>query len=136
MASLKVQVDGSFDSFAAFVKSFPELRLRYMSAIGKAGRGILKTELLSGQELNLTKFPKDSTGRHTITSKVNRSGTSVDIRSYTANLFEKGRKLRSGSKEAPKGIITVKLAAKMSARMDAITRDISASVLDKEMDKV
>jgi hypothetical protein len=124
------------DSFRKFVKSFPELRLRYLSSIGKRGRGILHSELLSGQELDLRAYPKDADGRHTISSKVNRRATGVDIRSYPANLFEKGRTLRDGSKEAPRNIITGKFARIMESRMQSVADSAARSILEKEAAKV
>lgn len=134
--SLKFTTSGDFESFRKFVRAFPELRLRFMSSVGKRGRGILKTELLSGQDLDLSAYPTDSLGRHTISSKVNRRATGVDIRSYPVNLYDGGRTLRSGEAATPTGTITVKLAGMMEARMQSIADAVSASILDTAMENV
>ncbi len=96
MAGLTFSLQGSFESFNKFIKSFPELKVAMLSSIGKQGRLTLKGQFLSGQEINLRAFPKDKRGRHTISNRVFKKGNAISFSSFPVNLFENGRKKRSG----------------------------------------
>lgn len=116
-------------------RQFPEFGGQLLAFMGKKGRTSLKENYLSGQELNLRKFPKDTMGRYTITSDVNKRRTSVKIYSFPVNLFEKGRMLRSGRKEPAKRIIGTKLKQDVASRMSTYTTEFENRILNPEIRK-
>jgi hypothetical protein len=137
MAGLKVTFDDQgMEKFRKFVKSFPELTLRFLSDIGKKGRSAMERDVYGPNTVDLKAYPRDKRGRFTITSKVNRRHTGVDIRSYPANLFEKGRRLRDGSRAPGQFLITGGLKGIMAAKMQLMADESSRSILGKEMNKV
>lgn len=111
--------DVAFDLMPLFriQKAFPEFNGRLLSLVGKRSRILLKEDYLSGQEIELRKFPTDKRGRYTVSSDVNRRRTQVKIYSYPVNLFERGRILRSGQKEPGKYIVTRKLKQAVMSRL-------------------
>jgi hypothetical protein len=123
MAVLKGEVTFKVSGFAKLLKVIPDLNGSYLAYIGKRGRQILRDKFFRGQELDYSKqrtkdgFPIDKRGRFTITSNVDKRQTKTTLSSYPANLFEHGRILRSGRKEAGKKIITGKLKREVSANI-------------------
>ena len=109
MALLTVTAQADLKPIAELARLFPSFNGRYLALIGKRSRTLLKQQFLSGQELTLRAFPTDSRGRNTITSDVNKRRTQMKLYAYPLNLFELGRRLRSGKKEKGKYIITKKL---------------------------
>lgn len=135
MAVLRPEVDFNFKGIYQLVSAFPDLRGRLLALIGKRARVRLYEGYLSGQELTLRKYPVDARGRRTITSDVNRARTQVKIYSYPVNLFERGRKLRSGRKEQGKYIITRKLKGDVSGRMQSYINEWESRILEQELRK-
>ena len=133
MAILKFEVEYSNSTVLNLLEKVPELSGRYLSLVGKRARTLLKENYLSGQELNLKAFPEDKIGRKTVTSDVNRKRDTTKIYSYPLNLFEKGRRLRDGSKEAGKYIITKKLKQDVMARVASYTNEFE-STIQRELD--
>ncbi len=121
MARIKTEVTFNTKPLQKLIQAFPDLAGGFLALVGKRGRTYLKEQLLSGQELNVfTNDPsrvKGKSGKLLITSDVNRKRTQVKIYSFPVNLFERGRGLRSGAREAGKYIITRKLKQAVSAGM-------------------
>jgi hypothetical protein len=135
MAILSADVVFSNKEINRLIKVFPDLNGRLLALFGKRARTVLKKEFLSGQEITLNKFPKNSRGAYTITSDVNKKRTFVKIYSPPVNLFEQGRLLRSGKKEAGKFIITKKLKQVILSRQGTYIREFEGKVLQKEIKK-
>jgi len=133
MSVMKFEVQYSNRVILELLEKVPELSGRYLALVGKRARTILKEKYLSGQELNLDAFPEDKIGRNTITSNVNRKRDTTKIYSYPVNLFEKGRRLRDGSKEAGKYIITKKLKQDVMARVTSYTNEFEVEI-QRELD--
>lgn len=135
MAGITLESDFNFTPITQLAKVFPSLNGRFLSLVGKRSREVLKMKYLSGQEITLRAFPTDSKGRPTIVSDVNRKKDTVKIYSYPVNLFEKGRRLRNGQREAGKFIITKKLKQDVQVNLDKYINDFENRVLEPELDK-
>lgn len=136
MAILKAQVQFETSALNDLAKQIPDFNGRFLALVGKRSRSLLKKQFLSGQEINLTKYPVDSKGRYTVSSDVNRRQTQTKIYSYPVNLFERGRRLRDGSKEAGKYIITKKLKQAVMMNMGGYINEFENRILQGELDKV
>jgi len=135
MAILKAEAEFSFKEIKQLITIFPDLNGRFLALAGKRARTVLKEEYLSGQEITLRRSPKYKNGKFTITSDVNKKRTFTKIYSPSVNLFEKGRLLRSGAKEAGKFIITKKLKQNIMSRMDGYTKEFENRILQDEIKK-
>jgi hypothetical protein len=133
---LGVKVSINLEPIKKLVQIFPDLRGRLLALIGSKARRALKENYLSGQELTLRAFPKDKRGRYTITSNVNKSRNQVVIYSYPVNLFEFGRKLRSGEMELGKNIITGKLKAFVMSNIGTYVKEFEDEILKPEIKAV
>ena len=136
MAVLKATLDVNLKPLKELAKQFPDFRGGWLAYMGREARHTLKKDYLSGQEINLRKFPRDSKGRYTITSDVNKRRTSVKVYAYPANLFERGRMLRSGRKEAGKYIITRKLKQAVASKQSSYIGYIENNLLQRDLKKV
>ena len=135
MATLSASLEGDFKGILKFASAFPNLSGRFLALVGKRARTTLKEKYLSGQEITLRAFPTDSRGRRTIVSDVNKRRTQVKIYSYPVNLFEKGRRLRSGSKEPGKFIITKKLKQDVMSGFAGYVNEWESKVLEDQLRK-
>ena len=135
MAGITFDMSGNFKQFHVLVKSFPGLALAFLSSVGKQGRLLLKGSFLSGQEIDLTKYPRDKKGKYTVSSGV-ISRKKVSIYSYPVNLFERGRTLRSGRKEPGKRIIRGKFKVVMNAKVQGFANRAYGRILARHMEKV
>ena len=102
-----------------FARIFPDLNRSFLGRLGSRAAGYLRNDLLSGQALNLKRDELDAKGHRMVTYGVNRRKTNVRIYAYPANLFEKGRTLRDGSRESGRYIVTKQLRAIVSQRLGA-----------------
>lgn len=136
MAGLTFEADFNFKPIQDLINIFPELNGRFLALVGKRGRQILKEEYFSGQAIDLRAFPKDSRGRNTITSDVNKKRTVTKIYSYPNNLFERGRRLRSGRKEKGNYVVTRKLKSAITGRMASYTREFETRVIEPEAKRI
>jgi hypothetical protein len=118
------------------VEIFPQVRAQMLGYVGKEGKTNLKTKLLSGQSLNLRKYPEDKRGRRTVGYSINRRADMVSISSYPVNLFERGRRLRGGKKEPARNIIRGRLKGIMQSDLQRILNEFDNKFLDKEMKKI
>ena len=116
---------------------FPNFQAVAMGFVGRAGKNMLKKSFLSGQDLNLKNDSmKDKKGRRTVSYTIGKRAASVRISSYPVNLFEHGRKLRDGTKQSGKKIITGKLKGAMSSGLQSILNDYDSQYLQKELSKI
>lgn len=122
MAGIKMDVSFRMGGLATLLNSWGSLKVEFLHDVAKQGRLTLKRRLMSGQEIMLAK-DTDKRGHFTIGSRVGKRGNSAYITSTTANLFERGRTLRNGSKEPGKYIITRKLKMLVDANMSKYTMD-------------
>lgn len=124
MSGIRVRVEWNLEVFNALAANMPELNARFLAAIGAKAKGILRKKYLSGQKLDLTAYPTDKLGRRTITYSVRKGRGDVRIYSYPVNLFEKGRRLRSGARESGKYIITKHLKADVDMFLPEFVRSV------------
>ena len=135
MAILKIESDFNLKPLKRLLVLFPDLSGRLLALIGKRSRTLLREKYLSGQELNLKAGDRDKSGKYMISSEVNKSRTQTKIYSYPVNLFERGRLLRSGRKEAGKYIITKKLKQDVMMRVGGYVREFENKILRDEIRK-
>ena len=134
MASLTFEFDNrQFKFMAKLRQMFPELRAQTLGYIGSEGKKRLKRRLLSGQEIDLRAYPYDRKGRRTISYSVGRGAKSVKIASFPVNLFEGGRKLRSGIKEPGKKIIGTKFKQIMMSDLQNIANQADAKLIQRKI---
>ncbi len=131
-SSLTIQVQSDLDSFKTLVKTFPGVRVGYLSQIAREGRHTLKGMLVGGNGLiDLRQYPKSSGGKRTIKASVLVRSSKIKFSSFPVNLFENGRKLRDGTKEAPKRIITGKFKAVAESQIQSWSNKAEQAVIDK-----
>jgi len=114
----RVEISYNLDGIRKLQSQLPSVNAMYLRIIGRDARAMLRKNYLSGQELDLTKYPLDKNGKNTIAYQLNKRKTAVSIYSYPVNFFEKGRELRNGRHEAGKYIITRKLKNDVDAKMN------------------
>ena len=119
MAGITTEITYNLEGIKKLQKQLPSVNAMYLRIIGKDASTMLKKNYLSGQELDLRTYPRDSQGRNTVAYELNKKMTAVRIYSYPVNLFETGRKLRNGRHEAGKYIITKKLKDDVDSKMTA-----------------
>ncbi len=137
MARLIFEYDNrQFDFMRKLVEMFPQVRAQLLGYVGSEGKRNLKTKLLSGQSLNLRAYPEDKRGRRTVGYSINRRADMVSISSYPVNLFERGRRLRSGEKEPARNIIRGRLKGIMQSDLQRILNEFDNKFLEKEMKKI
>lgn len=117
MAGLTFRVEKDLQDLANVIRTFPKLRVAVFRHIGRKGRRELKARLLSGLPLDLHEYPRDRRGRPTVSNVVLRGASGVRWSSYPVNLFERGRRLRSGRREAGQRIIGTKFKSIVGAKL-------------------
>ena len=135
MAFLKAGIEFNIKEFADMAAQFPSFGGQLLAFFGYKGRTLLKEEFLSGQELTLDVFPRNTRGAYTITSDVNRKRTAVKIYSPPVNLFESGRGLRSGRREPAKRIIRTKLKQAVASRTASYVIEFENRIMNPEIRK-
>ena len=139
MARLKGSVSFQVEGFRKLVSIFPDLNSGFLALVGKRGRTIMLEKYFSGQELDYSKqrttkgFPVDKNGKFTISSSINKRQTATTLSSYPENLFEKGRLLRSGRRETPKKVITVKLKRDIATGLQGYARQYENRFMEKAL---
>ena len=136
-ASFSIEYDHrQWEFINELAEKFPEFRAVAMGYVGRAGRQMLKKNYLSGQEIDLSVFPRDKAGRRTVSYSIGRHARSVRISSYPMNLFERGRRLRDGSKQPGKFVVTGKLKQAMTSGLQSILNEYDSKYLQKELNKL
>jgi len=134
--SLSIQVQTESSSFSDMVKNFSGLKVGYLSRIAEKGRLTLKGMLIGGNGMiNLKQYPKSSGGKRTVSATVLSRSSMVKFSSFPVNLFENGRMLRSGKREAPKKIITGKFKSIAESRLQNWSDYAERVVLQEAMKK-
>jgi len=113
---------------------FPELQAQTLGFVGAESKKILKEKFLSGQDINLKKDKKDKKGRRTFSYSVGKGAKSVTIASYVLNLFERGRMLRSGEREAGKKVYP-RLKNQVEGQMNKILNEFDGKYLQRKINK-
>jgi hypothetical protein len=122
-----------FDSIYNIRYLYWEVLTRSLNYVGARGKELLFNNFLRGQELRYSSgsaYDKDSKGRRKVSYSVGKSKGHVRISSYPVNLFEHGRMLRSGQREAGKNIILGKFNALMSNRLQGILNYFDSNVVN------
>ena len=132
MAGVRAEVEFNLDGLIGLKLLIPELSGRLLQKIGANAKDILKNDFYKGQEINVPK-DKDKLGRRLITYDVNKTRKFVKVYSYPANLFEEGRKLRSGEMEPAKHIIRVKLKNAVTSRLAGYVADFERQIVKEEL---
>lgn len=132
---LTLRVEADTRGLQEFVKASPYIQVHLLTIIAKRGREIMRDELLSGQALNLKRQTKDKAGRHMISGRPGRN-FSITWKSYPVNLFERGRKLRDGSKEPGRRIIGERFRSIMQNRLQNLANQAAAQTFEKAMANV
>ena len=133
MAVLRPTVVFNFEPLQQLARQFPEFNGRFLALIGSRARRILKEDYLSGQELTYKSFGRSKSGQHLITTDVNKRRTFTKIYSFPLNLFERGRTLRSGRREAGKFILTRKLKQDILSRTGSYVSEFERRILQPEL---
>ena len=115
---------------------FPEVSAQLMGYIGSKGKPLLKTQFLSGQEINLKAYPKDVLGHPTISYSIGKKAKYVRFSSYVLNLFERGRTLRSGRKEKGHYVMTRKFKTFMLSNLDRFGNEFDSKILQPRVNKL
>lgn len=110
---------GLFDSVQQIGRILPEVRARALGWVGAKGADLLYNNFLQGQAIRL-KSRKDVKGRRTVSYSIGKRAQWVSISSYPMNLFERGRLLRSGRREAGKHVITGRFRTMMESSLQGI----------------
>ena len=115
---------------------FPELQAQTLGFVGAESKKILKEKFLSGsgQDINLIKDKKDKKGRRTISYSIGKNAKSVTIASYVLNLFERGRGLRGGGREAGKKVYP-RLKNQIEGQMNKILNEFDGKYLQRKINK-
>lgn len=128
---LRFEYDPSeFEIFGKFRDMFWTVRKQLLVHIGYKGKRLLKESYLSGQYLDLKKYPRDVIGRRTVKYQARPLRSYVTVASYPLNLFEKGRMLRSGRKEPGKRVMR-KFKSSMNSKMQGIVNEYDTRQLQK-----
>jgi len=121
---------GTFDSVTQIGRILPEVRARALGWVGARGAELLYDSFLRGQAIFL-RSKRDRKGRRTVSYSVGSRAETVSISSYPMNLFEYGRKLRSGRRESGKHVITGKFRALMNSKLQTLVDAFDAKALDE-----
>ncbi|WP_028973279.1 hypothetical protein [Spirochaeta cellobiosiphila] len=120
----KIDVESIFD----LIKAIPKIRIRLLSFISKDAKDILRHDFLSGQEIQLRSTKK---GLISYGPK-NRTAKKYVLRAYPVNLFENGRRLRSGEREPGRDIFKAKLPPRVQSRLGDRIRAFE-KILEQEL---
>lgn len=134
MAGIKVEIDETaFIMLRKLREQFPKLRAQILGYVGHEGKKRLKKQFLSGQEIDLSAYPEDRAMRRTVGYALGRGAEYVRISSYPMNLFERGRRLRSGSRESGKYVVTRKFKSVIMADLQGIVSEFDVKFLKREL---
>jgi hypothetical protein len=135
MAGFSIQVEYADDLVNQLTTMIPEINGGFLAYLANRSKEVLIRKYLSGQELDYKSFGTDSIGRNLISWDVNRDRNEVEIWSYPLNFFEDGRKLRDGSREAGKGILTRKLKQDIASGLGSYISDYERRI-QKDFNKL
>jgi hypothetical protein len=136
---IDVTIKGPLIDFRMMAKQFPEITARILGYIGKQAALELAGKMQSGtygityRSMNGNR--KSDFGKRMITYSIGRGLTWVRVSSFPLNLFEGGRGLRSGTREAPRNIIRGKLKAIMKGKINGLMGDAEKFIVDDWFNK-
>ena len=131
MSRLKMDIEFNYKGFADLANQFPSIAARSLSLIGKRGRFLLKSEALS-KGIRLSDKRRQKGGQYIIMSDVQLKKSQVKVYSFPLMLFENGRSLKGGKREAPRKVYPGLKAAVMS-RMASYSREIETRIIDESI---
>lgn len=132
---LRIDSEVHLHKFTKFIDDLPHTYVKFLSRLAGKGRELLRKDLLSGQTIDLHGKEKDKIGRFVVKGKV-APQFAIVFTSYPVNLFERGRLLRSGVKEAGKYIITREFKSLLGARLQPLAESALEETVGKEAAKV
>jgi len=135
---MRIRIDkaGEFPDFEVLFKAFPRLSARILGYIGKEAAVELAAMMERGTQgvtfrnMDGNRRAIGGGSRRMITYSIGRGLKWVAISSFPLNLFEGGRTLRSGKREAPRNIIRKKLRAGFSGRLQSIINNADKLIVD------
>jgi len=136
MAVLKAEIDFQLEGLNKLAKQFPDLSGSLLALIGSRSRDVLYNKYLRGEDLNLTKYPKNTASAWTVVSDVNKRQNQVKIYSPVVQLFNNPHRLRDGSMSEGKYTITRKLKQDIMMGVAGYTKEFETRFLQKALDKV
>jgi len=136
MALLKAEFDFDLAGLNKLATQFPDLSGGLLALVGSRARDTLYNKYLSGQDITLNKYPKNTKGQYTVISDVNKKRDAVKIYSPTMQLFDQPHKLRNGQMSVGKYTITRKLKQDVMAGVAGYAKEFETRFLQKALDKV
>jgi hypothetical protein len=137
LAAIELEKEGMLPDILALSRQVPRLAARILGFLGKEAA----VELYEGY-LEKPKFfrsditrsasgtPHGPSGRRVVTYSVGKGVKWVRVSSFPLNLFEGGRKLRSGAQEAPRMILRGKLKSAISGQMPGLLNEAEKLIVD------
>jgi hypothetical protein len=109
---LEGEISGHIPNYSALAEAFPEMTTKILARVGFLSGLRLYEETVSGGKITYRDtrtgdkgWPLSKSGRGLVKYHVNKRNKSVSITSFPLNLFEKGRRLRDGTREAGRHIM-------------------------------
>jgi hypothetical protein len=139
MTTLELVETGELPNFEALIKQFPELSARILGYLGKNAAMELEAMMEAGtngvQFHEMSGNRKSRGGRRMITYSVGKGAKWVRVSSFPLNLFEGGRTLRGGGREAARNIIRGKLKGTFSGRIGGLVHEAENLIVDDWFNK-
>ncbi|MDR1390666.1 MAG: hypothetical protein LBJ31_11915 [Treponema sp.] len=130
---------GNFPDFETLARQFPGLGARVLGYLGKQAAielaGMMEAGTDGVQFRQMSGNRKSRGGRRMVTYSVGKGAKYARVSSFPLNLFEGGRKLRSGGKEPARNIIRGKLKGSFSARMEGLIGEAENLIVDDWFNK-
>jgi hypothetical protein len=122
----------------ALSRQVPRLAARILGFLGKEAAMELYDNYLSGQDFTFnvpitrsaSGSPRGPSGKRVVSYSIGKGLKWVRVSSFPLNLFEGGRKLRSGAREAPKKILRGKLKSALSGQIPGLLGRAEKLIID------
>jgi hypothetical protein len=112
---------------------FWEVKARALGWVGARGQELLFDTYLTGRELkykSTDSYTRDVRGYKKVGHYIGKMAGYVAITSYPINLFEYGRKLRNGTRQPGKNILTGKFRQLMANKLQSMVDHFDKTVVD------
>jgi hypothetical protein len=134
MPELSIEQEGELVDLKALSRDMPKLAARILAYLGKEAAVELAAMMESGTEgitfRSMCGNRKSFCGRRMITYTVGKGAKWVKVSSFPLNLFEGGRRLRSGAREPARNILRKKLRSNISGRMAELIGEAENLIVD------
>ncbi len=134
MPVFNTEVTGGLPDFAAMIRTFPGLSARVLAYLGKEAAMELAAMMERGEKgitfRDMDSNRKSRGSRRMITYSIGKGAKYVRISSFPLNLFEGGRKLRSGKREGARNIIRGSLKSAMSGKLQGSIEAAANVIID------